>query len=330
MNILISRYCNRKCSFCFARQRLGPNAATGEESFMSLENLRKIMAVLKRSGDMSLKLLGGEPTLHPAFPEIVREGLAEGFSVHIFTNGMMPAKTADFLAGLPEDRISLLCNVSPQANDTPRQKERLLYTLQRLTTRVRLGITITTLDDEFDYGIDYIDRFALQRRVRIGIAQPIVGQSNAYLSPSRYREVGRCILNLAEKFHQHSILVGFDCGMTLCMFDEAQIGRLFTISEGLKMVCSPIIDVGPDMDIWHCFPLSEVMIAGFDEFGSRNEMAAHYNRLTKAYRSLGCMPECMTCDFLRSRQCTGGCLAHAMISLKKPTKPALQGAGSGV
>lgn len=322
MNILLSRYCNRHCSFCFAQKRLGKQAATGGETFMSRDNIRKIIETLKRSGDMVLKLLGGEPTLHPEFVEIVQEAVDNGFSVHVFTNGMMPARTADYLAGLPADQVSLLCNVSPQANDTPRQKEMVAYTLQKLNTRAKLGITITGFDDDFDYIIETIDRYKLLRRVRVGIAQPIVGQGNAYLDPSRYREAGKYIVSLAEKFYKHNILIGFDCGMTLCMFDEAEIGRLFSISEGLRMLCSPIIDVGPEMDIWHCFPLSEVMVARHEKFGSRNEMVAFYHQHTKPYRSIGCKPECLQCRFFRTKQCSGGCLAHAMNSLsqKPPAK----------
>lgn len=327
MNILISKYCNRRCTFCFARQRLGVNASNaGSEQFMSRENLRKIITILKRTGETDLRLLGGEPTLHPEFVDIVKEAMAEGLNVHIFTNGMMPAETADFLAGLPADRFSMLCNVSPQANDTPKLKEKLNYALSRLNTRAKVGITITGFDETFDDIIETIDRYKLQRRVRVGIAQPIVGQDNAYLDPADYRRAGTFIVELAEKFHRHDILMGFDCGMTLCMFDEAQIGRLFTITEGFKMHCSPIIDVGPDMDVWHCFPLSELLPAHIDQFKIRKDMVAHFQRITKPYRSLGCRPECLRCKFLQTHQCSGGCLAHTMKALQR--KPAAGAAAS--
>jgi radical SAM protein with 4Fe4S-binding SPASM domain len=318
VNILISKYCNRRCTFCFAQQRLGKNAGgAAGNPFLSRDNLRRIRAVLKRSGETDLRLLGGEPTMHPEFVEIVREAVDDGFNIHIFTNGMMPAATADFLASLPPDRFSMLVNVSPQANDTPRQKEMVAYALGKLNTRAKLGITITGFDDDFVHIIETIDRYRLQRRVRVGIAQPIVGQANAYLHPSRYREAGTYIVSLAEKFYGSDILIGFDCGMTLCMFDEAQIGRLFTISEGLRMLCNPIIDVGPDMDVWHCFPLSEVLITRVDAFACRNEMVSHYHKAVKPYRSLGCKPECLRCRFFRTKQCTGGCLAHAMNALDR-------------
>lgn len=323
MNILISKHCNRRCSFCFARQRLGKNAVGGAP-FMSRENLRRIMTFLKSSGDTNLRLLGGEPTMHPQFTDLVQEALDEGFSVHIFTNGMMPEKTADFLGAAPEGKVTLLCNVSPQANDTPPQKARLEYALSKLSRRLCVGITITSTKDNFDFLHQYLDTYGLQRHVRVGIGQPIVGQSNDFVPPSTYPEVGTFIMDLAEQFHSRGVLLGFDCGLTLCMFTEAQIGRLFFITEGFKMLCDPIIDVGPDMDLWHCFPLSNVLVSQIDRFANQQEIVNHYQKAVRAYKSMGCRPECLQCKYLRTRQCNGGCLAHAMNALSRKPPAELQ------
>jgi MoaA/NifB/PqqE/SkfB family radical SAM enzyme len=312
MNVLLTQVCNRRCSFCFARERLGGSP------FMSRENLRKVLGFLERSGDRELRLLGGEPTLHPEFRGIVEEALARGFHVHLFTNAMMRAETVDFLAGLPAGAVSLLCNVSPQAEDSPRLKERVRHALERLGPRCQVGITLTAPGEEFSFVADLVDRHRLQRKVRLGIAHPVVGRGNACLEPAAYRGIGRHILALAEGFHRRGITLGFDCGITLCMFEEAEIGRLFMVSEGLKMVCRPILDVGPDLDVWNCFPLSGVLVDHLDRFRNRTEMAAFYERLLRPYRSLGCMPECLECRFLRAGQCTGGCVAHAMTSLRPP------------
>jgi len=314
MNVLLTQVCNRRCSFCFARERLGGKRPGSP--FMSRENLRKVMDFLRRSGERELRLLGGEPTLHPEFREIVEEAVAGGFHVHLFTNAMMREGTVDFLAGLPAGAVSLLCNVSPQAEDSPRQQERVRYALERLGPRCQVGVTLTGPGEEFSFVADLVDRHRLQRKVRLGIAHPIVGRDNACLEPSAYRGIGRTILALAEEFHRRGITVGFDCGLVLCMFEEAEIGRLFMVSEGLRMVCRPILDVGPDLDVWNCFPLSGVLVADLERFRNRTEMAAFYEGLLRPYRSLGCMPECLGCDFLRTGQCTGGCVAHSMSSLR--------------
>lgn len=76
------------------------------------------------------------------------------------------------------------------------------YTLQRLNTKSKLGITITSFDDDFNYISETIDRYGLQRRVRVGIAQPIVGRTNDFLHPSRYREVGATSWRSPRNFMQ--------------------------------------------------------------------------------------------------------------------------------
>ena len=284
---------------------------------MTREDIRAAMDFMERTDERSLRLLGGEPTLHPEFIDIVNEGLRRNFHIHLFTNAIMTKETADFLAGVPAERLSILCNISPQAADTERQKAMRLYALERLGSRISLGITITSPEFEYQYLIDHTKRFKLRPKLRIGVAQPIVGKENEYLKPSDYRAAGRAIANMARACIKEDILIGFDCGMTLCMFSEEELGVLATSSDGYTSLCDPIIDIGPNLDIWHCFPLSEVLNSNLKKFQNRREAGQYYRAVVGAYRNLGCKPECMRCDFKRRGQCFGGCLAHAMNSLNK-------------
>jgi radical SAM protein with 4Fe4S-binding SPASM domain len=298
---------------------------------MSLDQVRRIMDFLERSDEKSLRLLGGEPTTHPQLKEIITEAIERGFHVYLFSNCMMSKSTADFLAALPRRQLSILVNVSPQARDSQKQKEQVAYALSQLGERAQLGITLTSPDFEYEFLFEYIDKYALRRHIRIGIAQPIVGTANEYLAPSEYRETGRNITKMAKVCYERDILIGFDCGLTLCMFSEEEIGILAKRSEGFKAVCKPIIDIGPNFDIWHCFPLSEVLNSRLENFATRNEAHRFYQELTMPYRSFGCLPQCSQCDYLRRGQCTGGCLAHAMNSLDRlPPKVIKQKPGKTV
>jgi cyclic pyranopterin phosphate synthase len=322
-NILITNHCLRNCTFCFARSRLGQGQKVEEAMFMSRADLRKIMDFLGRSGERNLRLLGGEPTLHPEFIEMVSEALERDFHVHLFTNAMMPKAVADFLGDLPQERISLLCNVSPQAKVSAAEQEKVHYALSRLGQRAQVGITLTSPDFQYDFLLDYIQQYNLRKRIRIGIAQPIVGTENAYLQTADYREAGRSIVAMAQECIKKDILIGFDCGMTLCMFSTEEIGILATCSEGFNAVCQPIVDVGPNLEIWHCFPLSEVLNSRLENFVNRTEIGRFYQKKVSRYKTFGCMDKCLTCPYLRRGQCTGGCLAHAMNALnKKPPREA--------
>ena len=318
MNILITNHCPRKCSFCFARSKTGQALSANKARQMSLEQLDKIMDFLERSGDKQLRLLGGEPTCHTELAPIIDRALARGFQVHLFSNCMMPAKVADYLASLPADKVSLLANVSISENDTLEQKKRVEYALSVLGKRVQLGITVISPDFEYRYLLYLIDRYQLRRRIRVGIAQPIVGHDNAFLPPEQYRTTGKALVQMALECEGRDVLIGFDCGLTLCMFDGEDFAVLARCSEGFKTVCQPILDVGPDMNVWHCFPLSDVNNLFFNDFQDRQAMISAFREKTLPYRSFGCMPECRQCVYLRRGQCTGGCLAHAMNSFPVP------------
>lgn len=322
-NLLITSRCNRKCSFCFAQLRLSRGEAPGKGTQMSRADIRHIAEFLERSEDRQLRLLGGEPTLHPEFPDIVAEFISKGFHVHVFTNGMMAQETADFLAQFSPGQLSVLCNVSPQARDSQKQKDCLDYALSRLGQTAALGITLTL--PEFAIGplVGMIKRFGLRSRIRVGLAEPIVGADNDFLPLNLYRETGRTVAHLARECFKENILVGLDCGFTLCMFSEEEIGLLAKQGEGFKTLCQPIIDFGPNLDIWHCFPLSEVFNTHMEFFNNRKELVEYYNQITHPYRSIGSTPECQTCRHLRLGQCTGGCLAHTINSFKhKPPRSA--------
>lgn len=322
-NILITNVCYRACTFCFARQRLGDGALEGSTIHMSMDNIRYVMDFLDRSQDKNLRLLGGEPTQHPQFVEIVKEALERKFHVHIFTNGMMSREISDYLGGLTDEQFSALCNVSPQATLTEAQKDDVEYFLSKVGRKGKLGITVTSEDIQYNYLIDLMDKHKLGRQLRVGIAQPIVGVSNEYLPVSNYKTIGTAILAMARDLVARDIMIGFDCGMTMCMFSEEELGGIITSSQGFNSVCKPVMDIGPNLDVWNCFPLSGVLNTRLDQFENIKELDEYYNRQLLPYKQFGCMPECMDCGYLRRRQCSGGCVAHAMLSFNKvPPKQA--------
>jgi len=322
-NLLITDVCNRKCPFCFAQERVSRGDDRAPQSAISRENFRKTLDFLETSGDLSIRMLGGEPSLHPEFLEMVDEAIGRGFRVQLFSNGIMSRSTADHLGRLTPEQVNMLCNVSPQANDPERSKEMMNYTLERLGEKIVLGISLTSAEFEYRFLIDLINKHKLRRRIRVGIAQPIVGKDNEYLKTSDYKKAGAAITQMARNCIKEDILIGFDCGMVLCMFTEEEIGFLAKNSEGFSSVCTPIVDIGQDLDVWHCFPLSEVLLTRLDKFRTRKDIVRFYTKQVAPFRSLGCMSECMACDYLRRGQCTGGCLAHTINSFRrKPPREA--------
>ena len=64
MNYIITNNCNKGCPYCFAHE----NRVNDPNSFMSLEQFEKLINKSKSQ----VKLLGGEPTQHPQFKELIQ------------------------------------------------------------------------------------------------------------------------------------------------------------------------------------------------------------------------------------------------------------------
>lgn len=86
VNWHITRRCNYKCKFCFSQNL--------DEEITSLEIAEEILQHLRRMGMEKINLVGGEPTLHPLFPDIVKLAKGLGFVVSIVSNGYYLNKAA--------------------------------------------------------------------------------------------------------------------------------------------------------------------------------------------------------------------------------------------
>src|SRR5512144_1460881 len=81
--------CNNRCVFCVSGQRTERREALPIAGAPVIERLREARA----QGIGKVTLLGGEPTIQPDFPEIVRAAVALGFSeIVVFTNGVKTAR----------------------------------------------------------------------------------------------------------------------------------------------------------------------------------------------------------------------------------------------
>ncbi len=85
--LYISGACNLACRHCWITPGFDPDARGGR--FISLEHVEKAVREARPLGLASVKLTGGEPTLHPRFRDIVTCVAREGVSISMETNGTL-------------------------------------------------------------------------------------------------------------------------------------------------------------------------------------------------------------------------------------------------
>jgi MoaA/NifB/PqqE/SkfB family radical SAM enzyme len=91
VEIQLGHMCNNRCVFCVSGQETALGRARPLEREPILAEIRAAFA----AGHRKITLLGGEPTLQPAFLDVVRETVRLGFEeIVIFTNGVKTARAA--------------------------------------------------------------------------------------------------------------------------------------------------------------------------------------------------------------------------------------------
>ncbi|MDJ0624523.1 MAG: radical SAM protein [Desulfocapsaceae bacterium] len=104
MEIEFSRLCNFRCSYCYVDQKI---ECAGE---LSREEIKDVILQAKALGARKIIILGGEPSIYPHLPEMLRFLGKENLEIEMFTNGSgIDAELAAILAQ-EKVRIALKMN----------------------------------------------------------------------------------------------------------------------------------------------------------------------------------------------------------------------------
>lgn len=315
MNLIITDVCNRSCPYCFAshKVKLGETEVGGNHGYISLENVSIYLDFLKKSKVKELKLLGGEPTLHPEFGRIISLGIEQGFSVTVFSNGIWTSEILKIVDDkINSGKLSFVLNINEPKFQTLEESTSQKECLMIVGNTARIGFNI--YNDQFDiqFIAHLIEKYSLKKSVRLGLAHPIVGSDNQFPNKESLERIGNRLIQQLQLLEQKDILGAFDCGFPICMFKEEDLGILFKCSTGFKSICSPIIDVGIDLTAWPCFPLGRLCNVNLTDFDDRDDLFRYYEEKLVSVRSLGSIDECINCKYLKRGQCSGGCIGRTI------------------
>lgn len=307
-NLIISNVCSASCEFCFASSFLRKKEDT--EQFMTMEMFASYLGLLNRSGIEEVRLLGGEPTLHPNFADFVRIGREQGKRITVFSNGLFPDSALEALLGCSADECAVIINMNARIKRT--QEERKEYVLRQLGSRAIAGITVDSPVFSLDPLIQKIQRYGMKDIIRMGIALPVYGKRNQSLHPKQYPAVAKAIVCESYKSAAAGIRIEPDCGFVRCMFSDIEFRVLNRNGFSFGSYCSPILDCCTNGEILHCFALSDSFSVSLRDELATDAIREDLTCQSSAWRSCGIYPECEHCSFRQNEECCGGCLAAVM------------------
>ncbi|MCK8620844.1 radical SAM protein [Prevotella sp. E13-27] len=313
-NVLLTQLCVRSCPYCFAQKYMGE---VSPKDMLSWDNLIYLADFILKSGDHHISLLGGEPLLHPHFSEFIYYLSKRGIHSSIFTSGITTDKKFEVIKkelSYKDLNYQFICNVNDPAKSPANELTKVNLFLETFGERTNLSFNIYELDFSFDFLIEYIRKYKLKNHIRLGLAHPIPNQPNHCIPPVDFPKVAERLSYFYEKYKKENIEIGFDCGFPLCIFTEKQLGEMFLWSNGrLEFKCGPAIDIGPDMSVWSCFPLSSINRRSVFEFDSMREINDFYTKKMYEMRNNeGIYESCTSCNYRKKNVCTAGCISHVI------------------
>lgn len=304
-NILLTNVCNANCDFCFATELIQSKPA-----YLGLSDLQARIEFLLSSGISQIRLIGGEPTIHPQFPEFIEYIKSTDLDIVIFSNGYIPKLNLDALTNLPAQKLALLINVNAQHPAKGFTKKRL-EVFRQLGNRVTLGYTIVNPIFNLSPYFEWINEFKLQRKIRLGLAQPNLVATNRYLSPKQYKIAAQSTISNAKEAYQQDIRLEFDCGFVHCMFTEGEWDLLRKYKVRGESHCAPNMDITLDGKIIYCFSVPNLSVI-FDQNSSAAEALTALMQQQAFFNDVGIFPECTDCEYRLNHQCCAGCLSIRM------------------
>lgn len=322
-NILLTQKCVRSCPYCFAKKQMSENDSGDTIKWEDLVYLADLFA---QGGCREMRFLGGEPTLHPAFADFTAYSLARGFSVTVFTSGIMSDKVKEDIRKVfktvPQaaKNISFLCNLNDPKLSPEAETRRVEGFLEEFGAWVTPGFNIYRNDYSLDFLFRYILRYGLKRRMRLGVTHPILRENNSFIRIEDMRGIVERLMGYLPLFNQYDVVPSLDCGFPLCAFRDEELGQLYKASKGSQsFTCGVPLDIGPDMTAWSCFPLSGTHRKSVYEFDDYAQMTEYYRTMMQNIRreAGGIYKDCDGCAWRKKGMCDGGCAAHVLREIDK-------------
>lgn len=329
-NIMLNEVCNLKCPYCFADEFVNKNPRE-----ISIKDFKKALDFALSSGyDERIGLIGGEPTLHSNFKEILVMLINDSRvkNVTIFTNGI---KIIDFINEISHPKMHLLINCNSPKNMGDKAFNTMVSNIETLIEkhylrdRITLGINMYKPNFDYKYILEILTRFKMPS-VRTSISVPNVKE---YIeNPLAYFEKMKPrVLEFYNKLGQVGVIPFFDCNaMPSCVWTSKERSKAMKVYPNaisktnifnLEVKCNPIIDILPDLTIIRCFGLSEHTKKRLSDFNNIEEARNYYLRTIDAFSCNTCHSnECSNCRERLVGKCNGGCLCFKIDEIVKAKK----------
>lgn len=314
-NIAITNVCNLNCPYCFA------NPITNQQSqFMTLKDFKKILEFIRSAKPFSptvLGIIGGEPTLHPDFNDILTYLTAFCSSYNcmatIFTNG---TNLLPYFTNFDNPFLSILLNYNNPKLYSNNLSDQILKVFERAnnkkwfhTNKLRIGCNLYPTEQDYDFIWQAVKQYHISN-LRVSIASPAASFSNYQYKKDEYFQFMKPIfLNFVQNAELNHCLLMLDCSkIPQCYFSDKEWQLIIKNCYNYNnLVCSPSIDFTINNQAISCF--GNYFPIDFTKFATFNDLQRYftYSNYIKISNNFT-MTKCQNCEKKDLLLCQGGCL----------------------
>ncbi len=312
--IALTYRCNLSCGFCYAGCGVGalPDGWSEDRSMSDDEVCRVLEIIHHDARCPSVSFTGGEPTLRPGLPRLVRHAKALGLKVNLISNGqhLDERRTGDLAeAGLDSAQLSLegpTAEIHDAQVQRPGAFERLWDAVERLRARgVRVHTNTTVTRRNLPHAAAVVDLVADRGLPRLTM-NLVIPCGTAGVDPELgvpYSEIGGHVLAFRERAEARGVELVWYSPLPLCLFNTVAHGlgnRGCAAADGLLHV-SPAGDVLPCSSFSHGESLGNLLHEPFETIWR--------SRAARFFRAKEMMaPGCRGCP--EAPVCQGACVLY--------------------
>ena len=291
---------------------------------ITIEDYVKLLQYLTEyNNEKYIGIIGGEPTLHPNFKEILIESnqCANKNNVYfsLFTNGIELERFIPYIG----NNINILINFNDFMQMTLEQAKKFRSTIEHLhqigwlhNNRVTMGINLHLNEKDYKWIWTLADAYKIYK-IRCSVTSP-----GGIYTPWRnnkheyFIQMKPIFLKFCREAQKRKIQLNFDCGyIPQCYFNDKEWNLIQEVSNDKyeHTGCNPVIDITPDLKITPCFGCYTPIPLNFEDkiSGTYRYLLYNYN-IPKALNNT--QGNCASCSKLQKLQCQGGCLAFSSPS----------------
>lgn len=285
--VAITYRCNAACTFCYAGCNCTVNPV-GSDKEMSLEEVRTILEKIRHQAQVpSVSFTGGEATLRPELPEMIRYARELDMRVNLITNGMrctpeLVGRLAE--AGLHSAQVSVEGTCAEVHEGITRIRGSFQSAVDAVANFKAAGLTVHTNTTITKTNVaDALDMPTFVKRV-LGLTtfsmNLVIPTGSAALNEElvvTYTELGPILETIMERSSAEGVEFKWYSPTPMCIFNPILHG----LGNKGCSACDGLISVGADGQVLPCAsydePVGDLLSRSFDDIWS-SERATRFRQ----------------------------------------------------